>query len=174
MANFAYIENNQIQEVYDLLPNNWRNFSNFFALENDLEYLKTLSWYKIQKIIPDYNPQTQKLDHARRWFENDTVYETEEVIDLEVEPIPEPLTEEQLTEIKQNQVIAAWNDIRIHRDALMNSFDWRYSRYNRELRLSISPTDNINDLDKYMQDLANITKQQDPFNIMWPALVING
>jgi hypothetical protein len=51
---------------------------------------------------------------------------------------------------------------------MISSFDWRILRHQRELRLGITPTDSIESLDKYMQDLADITKQSDPFNISWP------
>jgi len=163
MASFAYVENNEIQGVYDLLPDNWKNYSNFFALENDLDYLKSLGWYKIEKVIPSYDPATQKLDNARQWFENNIVYETEEVIDLSAEPIIEPVSQEELT-------LRQWNLIKTQRDQLIASFDWRYIRYNREVRLNITPSDDITKLDVYTQALADIPeKQSDPFNIVWPV-----
>ena len=33
MATYAHIENSTITGVYDLLPDNWRNISNFHALK---------------------------------------------------------------------------------------------------------------------------------------------
>ena len=52
----------------------------------------------------------------------------------------------------------------------MADTDWRYLRYDRELRLGLTPTDDIQKLDLYMQALADITQQPDPFNITWPEL----
>jgi hypothetical protein len=163
MANYAYVENNEIQGVYDTLLPNWKNYSNFFALENDLDYLKSLGWYKIEKVIPSYDPLTQKLDNVRQWFENGVVYETEEVIELPVEPIIEPVSQEELN-------IRQWNLIRNQRDQIIASFDWRYVRYNRKIRLVLNPSDDITKLDEYTQALADIPeKQTDPFNIIWPV-----
>lgn len=169
MANYAYVENDVIIGVYDLLPNNWKNYSNFFALEGKWDYLKSIGWYKIVHIVPDYDPKTQKIDNPRQWFENDTVYETKDVIDLPIEtatyqPTAEELEQQRLLEIKQQ-----WDLIRQERDTLMTDFDWRYTRYERQLRMGMSPTDTIESLDEYMQALADITLQEDPFNIIWPV-----
>jgi hypothetical protein len=78
--------------------------------------------------------------------------------------ITEPVEGLALVEIINQQ----WDVIRALRDSMISSFDWRILRHQRELRLGITPTDSIESLDKYMQDLADITKQSDPFNIVWP------
>ena len=52
----------------------------------------------------------------------------------------------------------------------MKDADWKVLRYERETRLEKTPTDDIVKLDAYMQSLADITKQSDPFNITWPIL----
>lgn len=48
MANWAYIENGEVAELYYDIPQNWRNISNFFALENDLVALRSLGWYPVK------------------------------------------------------------------------------------------------------------------------------
>lgn len=48
MANWAYVENGQVVELYHSLPVNWKNVSNFFALENDTVSLRNLGWYPVQ------------------------------------------------------------------------------------------------------------------------------
>ena len=52
----------------------------------------------------------------------------------------------------------------------MKDADWRVLRYEREVRLGANTTEDIATLDTYMQSLANITQQSDPFNITWPTL----
>lgn len=166
MANYAYVEDNNIVGVYDLLPTVWRNYSNFFALEGEWDYLKSLGWYKIEHVIPEYDPITQKIDNPRQWFENDTVYQTMDVIDIPQEPTIAP--EIQIEQITHEQ----WDAIRTQRDRLMSEFEWRYTRYNRQIRSGITPTDDILVMDTYMQALADITQQENPFNIIWPEEMI--
>jgi hypothetical protein len=64
----------------------------------------------------------------------------------------------------------AWIEIRRQRQKAISQIEWKYFRYNSQLRLGITPTDNIEVLDKYVQALRDITKQEDPFNIVWPSL----
>lgn len=71
---------------------------------------------------------------------------------------------QELEMVKQSQ----WELVRHNRDQLMKEFEWRYIRYDREVRLGLTPTDNIVQLDTYMQALADITQQEDPYNIVWP------
>lgn len=63
----------------------------------------------------------------------------------------------------------AANAIRAERDRRMDAFQWRLQRHAREVRLGLTPTDNIADLDAYMQALADVTKQAGfPDDITWP------
>jgi hypothetical protein len=52
---WAYVENNVVVEEHVNLPANWRNFSNFFALEDNPEFLKSLNWYEL---VDDTQPIT--------------------------------------------------------------------------------------------------------------------
>lgn len=164
MANYAYVENEIIQSVYDNYPTNWRNISNFEIFARDYpEELIALGWYTLVKVIPEYNPQTQKLDNQFQYFENGTAYESYHVYDIPPPEPPEPgPTPEELLALK-------WETVRQDRDSMMNDFDWRYERYDRQIRLNIEPTDNLAAMDAYMQALADITLQPDPYNIIWPT-----
>jgi len=66
------------------------------------------------------------------------------------------------------KIARAWNKIRELRDGTIASVDWRVNRYFSEIRLGLETTDNIEELDKYIQELRNITNQEDPYNIVWP------
>ena len=168
MANFAYVKDDAIVNVWDTLPINWENISNFYTLGdgNNTEYLKSLGWYPITYQAPTYDPATQVLGHPTYTISGDTVIETLTVNDKPTpEPIPE-LTEEQIAAARANQ----WEIVRRQRDSFMSQMDWRYTRYAREVRLNLTPTDDIAALDTYMQALADITTQTDPYNITWPNL----
>jgi len=163
MANYAQVENEQIVGIYDDLPQNWRNISNFpvFAVDYPTQFAE-LSWYIIQKITPQYNPETQKLGDYYHYYENNVVYETRYVVELPPPPPPPGPP-------PPPDPDAQWNVIREERDKLMAEFDWRYLRYDRQVRLGLTPSDDLNAMDVYMQALADITLQPDPFNITWPT-----
>lgn len=73
-------------------------------------------------------------------------------------------------ENKQARIDRKWKEIRAKRDLLMRDYDWRVSRYNREVRLNVPTTENIANIDAYGQALANITDQADPFLVQFPTL----
>lgn len=79
------------------------------------------------------------------------------------------LTQEELNINYEISCIERWNAIRYTRDIIMKDFEWRISRYYSESRLGLATTDNIEVLDKYMQELRDVTKCDDPFNIVWPV-----
>lgn len=66
-----------------------------------------------------------------------------------------------------------WSDIRKTRDNLLNQLDWRFTRYQSQIRLGLEPSDRIEDLDRYAQELRDITQQSDPTNINWPINPFN-
>jgi hypothetical protein len=170
MANYAYVEDNNVS-VYDQLPKNWKNISNFFACD-DWVYLNSLGWYEITKIIPDYNPETQKLDNPTWTFTGSTVTEEYDVIDLPVEPEPEVVPVEEVESLTLQQLREdQWARVRNERDRLMADFEWRYSRRERYIRLGLPILDTLDDMDRYMQALADITLQENPAMIEWPTYV---
>lgn len=65
-----------------------------------------------------------------------------------------------------------WTQVRARREDLMDQFEWRIQRYHRQVRLGVTPTDNIAVLDAYMQALADITTQPDPYQITWPQVPV--
>lgn len=171
MANFATVESGVITGVYDLLPQNTERVSNFFVFENNEEFLKTQGWYKLKKIIPEYNKETQKLGKEYHWFENDSAYESYNIDNLPVPVAPPPPyvpTAEELAERELQKIKDQWGVIRSERDRRISDFDWRYLRYQRQIRMGVEPTDSIEKLDLYIQQLADITNQPDPFTIIWP------
>lgn len=170
MANYAFVENDNI-EVYDLLPKNWRNISNFSSLD-DWNYLNTLGWYQVTKLVPEnYDSVTQKLDNARWTFTGSQVNEEYDVIDLPVVVEPEPIPQETIDQIDEGIIANRWDIVRAERDRLIKEFEWRYLRRERHLRLGIPILDTLQKMDEYMQALANVTLQENPLMIEWPVYV---
>jgi hypothetical protein len=61
--------------------------------------------------------------------------------------------------------------VRAKRDSLIDKENWRYTRYNSEVRQGLTPSDDIVALDTYMQALRGIPEQVGfPWNVEWPTL----
>lgn len=158
MASWARVENDEVVGVYGKLPTVWNNISNFDALDSAEfhEHLLSLGWYPVTQNIPTYDTESQILDEPTYEFIDGVVYEnfivkSKNIIDYN-------------SELYLNE----WVKVRQKRDELMAQFEWRYTRHERQERLNVKTTDIIQELDKYMQELADITSQNDPFNIVWP------
>ena len=62
-------------------------------------------------------------------------------------------------------------EVRSKRDRLIDKEDWRYTRYNSEVRQGLTPSDDIVALDAYIQALRDIPEQVGfPWEIEWPTL----
>lgn len=178
MARYAHIENDTITGVYDFLPNNWRNISNFRNLEEDTEFIESLGWRKIVKVEPEYDPIYYYLGNPIYTLENDVVTETIKLIEKpysEPPPPPPPLSDEQIQINLLNQHNEAVTKLRATRDALLASSDFTqlmdvatingealtlaYQTYRQALR--DLPT-------TYEQDLSFI----DESTVVYPTLVL--
>lgn len=99
---------------------------------------------------PTYNTKTHKIN----WNEN--------IGDWQILPLSE-------NEIESGK-INKWIEIRDARDVKIKEVEWKVFRYQSEIRLGLTPTDNIQQLDEYIQALRDITKQEDPYSISWPSI----
>lgn len=164
MANFAFVENNQIVSLHVYLPKNYNNVSNFDKLDN--ESLKTFGWYPINKDKLIYDDEVYEIVEIEYNIENNEVYATYKLKYKQV------LSDEEKLKILESESLtflqSKWEEVRQERDRRMKDFDWRYLRHQRETRLGITTTDNINMLDEYTQALADVTNQTDPLHINWP------
>ena len=104
--------------------------------------------------------KTHRVQMSRTLTQVDGVY----VRSYELVPVPP-------TDI-DGRVSKRWEKVRARRADLMDQFEWRIQRYHRQVRLGQTPTDNIAVLDAYMQALADITTQPDPFQITWPQVPV--
>ena len=98
---------------------------------------------------PAYDSGTQKVI----W--NGTAWE---VVDL---------TTEEINAIVQQQ----WAEVRETRDAKIKEVEWRVMRNLSETRQGLDTTDNIIDLDTYIQALRDITSSTtNPLQVSWPSI----
>ena len=162
MARYAIVENQQIVETHDALPTNWKNISNLFALENDEASLNKFGWYTVEKQYEIYDDAVYEVDYLECRVINNKVVETR-VLKQKTVVVISPEEQQRITDQQ-------WQEIRFQRDQRMKEFEWRYVRHAREVRLNTTPTDNVDQLDNYMQQLADITTTfQQPGDVIWPA-----
>lgn len=69
------------------------------------------------------------------------------------------------------EIESDWDTIRKQRDEKIKEVEWRYNRYYRHERLGLPQIDSLQNLDTYIQALADITKQTNPYAIIWPVLI---
>ena len=156
MANFAYVEDGVVERVYDTLPEVWNNVSNFFALEYEVEYLKSLGWHHIVKDSEfTYNPNTHTLLPPTFEYVDGQVFQRDTA----------ELTPARPVEPNGPRTI---HGVRMQRNAMMDAMRYRYERYQRNERLGLPQVDVLEEMDAYMQQLADITNAEDINIITWP------
>lgn len=73
--------------------------------------------------------------------------------------------------LEQERYESECENVRAKRDRIIAKEDWRYTRYNSEVRQGLTPSDDIVALDAYFQALRDIPKQSGfPWNVEWPTL----
>lgn len=70
--------------------------------------------------------------------------------------------------VRDRRLTNKWKAIRHIRDTKMKEYDWKVLRASRLSHIS-GDTSYIDNAHSYMQALADITNQPDPFNIVWPV-----
>lgn len=141
--------------------------------------------YSLNGAYPTILPFRIRLSNGLTRTDPSTFTE-EELADLgyvAVEDPPRPLSHQVLiwtgtdwlVRDKNEQELAEetarlWYEARAHRDRLLSNVDWRVMRYNSQVRLGITPVDDITELDTYAQALRDITSVSDPREIIWPPM----
>lgn len=110
MANWALIEDGEIKELHDLLPQNWRNVSGLRLAENDPEFLQSLGWYGVEKQYEQYDSSLLEVQGYAHQFNGDAVIET---LLLRDAPVPATLSVDQ-----------SFSDLREKRNRLLAESDW--------------------------------------------------
>lgn len=88
MTLYAYVEDNEVKEVYNELPPNWKNISGFNHFATDTVGLQTHDWYIVKEERPNYDPARYTLSEPIFSFENQQVIArytaTEIVIEVDI------------------------------------------------------------------------------------------
>lgn len=114
MANYVYIQNNEILEYHDQLPKVWKHVSGLDLLDNDESTLNNLGWYKVEPQFADYDPNEKYIKEY-----------SYQIVDNKVHQVP-VLDNVAPIDPAQEQVIFdnLLNNIRVERDRLLAESDW--------------------------------------------------
>ena len=55
---------------------------------------------------------------------------------------------------------------------MLEEFEWKIYRYESEVRQGITPTDDISEMDTYVQALRDVPQQdvESPWHVVWPTV----
>lgn len=111
MAKWAFVENNEIKELHDFLPKNWRNVSGLYTLYKDLEALNALGWLPVQPNYGLYDPNQHTITALNHHVDGNVVVETPVYVDR-----PQSLVEANKAAFMQQ--------LREQRNARLAASDW--------------------------------------------------
>jgi hypothetical protein len=114
MANWVYVENNEVAEQHDLLPQNWKNISGLNLAVNDLPFLKSVGWYSVTKQNETWNDLTHYVSGYNYEVREDDVLES--IILTE----RQPQTVEEFSTLKDRFI----KELRSKRNQLLIESDW--------------------------------------------------
>lgn len=144
---YAYVENGQVKDIRQSLPNVWSNISNFNTLDDNT--VKGFGW------LPYTFIEGQTGDDYIILASNFEILENE-VIEHQITRLK---TDEEKEQDKQNM----WKIVREERNKKLSECDWT--------QLADSPLTNQKQTEWqiYRQSLRDITTQLNPFSIEWPT-----
>jgi hypothetical protein len=127
---------------------------------------EALAGLSVVMVFPSAIPPTLQETKTHRVQMSRTLTQVDGkwVRQYELVAVPPPQVEERANK--------RWVQVRARRAALMDEFEWRIARHQRQVRNGVTPTDNLAVLDAYMQALADITLQADPYQITWPQVPV--
>lgn len=156
MAEWVYVENNQIKEFYDRLPRSWKNISGLDKA--DVGYLRNLGWLPVQKNTITYDQNTHYIKNYSYEIFQDKVIET---------PIIDTIIENSYEVSKFNFL----QNLRIERNRRLLNCDWTQTTDIQKIKNSIW----ITNWENYRQKLRDLPNHYDNLSsytnviIAWPV-----
>ena len=119
MAKWGYVSDNQVQELYDVLPDSWRNISNLSSLANDPSLLHEFGWFPVVNTTqPITDPWTETYGATTFVYQasENTIWENQPVV-----PIPNAPTPEQVFQMQRDSFMQQLLGIRNQK---LQDCDW--------------------------------------------------
>ena len=146
MANYCVVENGNITEYHDFIPSSWKNISGLNLSKDNLEFLKSVGWYPVEKVLINYDDRTHKLTGYNYEIQIDKVIET---------PIIQEYSPEEIKVKNENDGFLFFQQLRDVRDILLKESDWTQTL---DIQ-SIKSSEWINSWKNYRQQLRDIPEK---------------
>ena len=162
MAEWVVVENNEITEYYDNVPNNWRNISGLALSKDDAAFMHSAGWYPVEKVLVEYNQNTQHITGH--------TYEIDQTSVREI-PVIESLPEVSIDQKRYNFL----SQLRSKRDQLLKDCDWTQTA-----DVQATMTSDVNQkwttYRAALRDLPGVYSSTEEFDfskIIWPTINVN-
>jgi hypothetical protein len=161
MAEWVYIQNNEILEYHDKLPKSWRTISGLDKA--NITFLNSVGWFKVEKQYQSFDEKTHRTDGYNYEIQPDKVIETLNLIELSINEI---------NEIENNRKQSFFSHLKTERNRRLLESDW--TQLNDVIEKNTQQW--TNSWKTYRQELRDIVQkyeQMDMYNIEmieWPKL----
>ena len=119
MTKWAVVENGNITEYYDVIPNCWRNVSNINLLETEIDVLNSLGWYQVNDTTPILG-SNQSFGKTTYTFDQQNKVVIKNTIILDNPPQP---TQDQQAEFTADRN-SFMDALRQQRNLMLTQSDW--------------------------------------------------
>lgn len=150
MANFVYIENNEIKEKVDILPNNWKNISGLHLAENNDIFLNSHGWFRVTKKEISFDSEKEEIVSYKYTIKKDKIIET-------------PVISKKVVHEFADKKINFLNQLRELRNRKLRLSDWT--------QLNDVDLPNKQQWIEYRQKLRNIVKEYENTDVVDIELV---
>jgi len=152
MQKYCYIENGEVVQIYEDLPQVWKNVSNFYLLPDEI--IKTYGWLPL--IVENENKPVFVSSN----------YVIEENVVREV-IVTRDRSEEEIEEEAARELEMAWSQVRSQRDEKLKNSDlfvlidrWELLTEERKQEIRV-----------YRQTLRDVPQSfETPEDVVWPEL----
>jgi hypothetical protein len=161
MAEYCYVENNEILEYHSELPSSWKNISGLNLSKSNTDFLLSIGWYSVEKQDILYDEKTHKITGYNYTIESNKVVET---------PIIELYTPQEILDKNANEKYIFYQYLRDMRDNLLKDSDWTQC-VDIQLKNSTEWIDAWKNYRQQLRDLPQYYVQVETYDInsiLWP------
>lgn len=164
MAEWVFVENNEIKELHDKLPVSWRNISGLDKAP--LGFLKNKGWLPVEKNYQQFDQSNYRIDGYDYQIFEDRVVETSRIVQISQQEL------DGVAETKKNEF---FNHIRRERNRRLQESDWTQANDVQQLMSS----EWIESWKVYRQQLRDLpllyenSANYDISSIEWPQVIVS-
>jgi hypothetical protein len=138
MANWAHVQNGEIKELHDNLPMNWKNISGLRHSVEDINFLNSIGWFKVEKQYENFDESVYQISGFNYSINANQVIETYNLIQKEIEEVVSKTREElfyALREIRNNKLKESdWTQLQDVSSNFIAEEKRKWNNYRQKLR----------------------------------------